>query len=60
MISKVCSVELPVGEHMVIYKNRITCENSTGREGRIAIVSGIHGDEFEGQYVCYEVIRRLK
>ena len=60
MISKVCSVELPVGEHMVIFKNRITCENSTGREGRIAIVSGIHGDELEGQYVCYEVIRRLK
>lgn len=60
MISKVCSIELPVGEHLVIYRNRIACENSTGREGRIAIVSGIHGDELEGQYVCYEMIRRLK
>lgn len=60
MISKVCSVELPVGEHLVIYKNRIACENSSGREGRIAVVSGIHGDELEGQYVCYEMTRRLK
>lgn len=60
MISKVCSIELPVGEHLVIYKNRIACENATGREGRIAVVSGIHGDELEGQYVCYEMIRRLK
>ncbi len=60
MISKVCSVELPVGEHLIIYKNRITCENASGKEGRIAVVSGIHGDELEGQYVCYEIIRRLK
>lgn len=60
MVSKVCSVELPVGEHLVIYKNRITCENASGREGRMAIVSGIHGDELEGQYVCYEMTRRLK
>lgn len=60
MISKVCSVELPVGEHLVIYKNRIACENATGKEGRIAVVSGIHGDELEGQYVCYEMTRRLK
>ena len=23
------------------------------------IVTGIHGDEFEGQYICYEMVRRL-
>ena len=27
---------------------------------RIGIVTGIHGDELEGQYVCYEVIRRIR
>lgn len=59
MISEVCAVELPVGEKLAIYKNRIACDNSTGREGRISIVSGVHGDELEGQYVCYEMIRRL-
>ncbi len=60
MVSKVYSAELPVGEHLVIYKNRIACENVSGREGRIALVSGIHGDELEGQYVCCEIMRRLK
>ena len=27
---------------------------------RISIVTGIHGDELEGQYVCYEVARRIQ
>lgn len=27
---------------------------------RISIVTGIHGDELEGQYVCYEVARQIK
>ncbi|MDD6810307.1 MAG: M14 family metallopeptidase [Lachnospiraceae bacterium] len=60
MIETICSIELPVGENLQIKKNRITCENATGKEGRIVIVSGIHGDELEGQYVCYEMTRRLK
>ncbi len=60
MITKVCAVELPVGENLIIYKNRIARENYTGKEGRISIVSGIHGDELEGQYVCYEITRRLQ
>ena len=32
----------------------------TGNEKRIAIVTGTHGDELEGQFVCYELLRRLK
>lgn len=32
----------------------------TGDEKRIAIVTGTHGDELEGQFVCYELLRRLK
>lgn len=27
---------------------------------RLSIVTGTHGDELEGQYVCYEVSRRIK
>lgn len=27
---------------------------------RICIVTGIHGDELEGQYVCYELARRIE
>lgn len=57
MLEKVYVAQLPVGEDLVIYKNRIACENPVGR---IAIVSGIHGDELEGQYVCYEMVRRLE
>lgn len=60
MVETICSIELPVGENLQIKKNRIACENATGREGRVVIVSGIHGDELEGQYVCYEITRRVK
>jgi len=42
-----------------IRKNRLTAsENKI--ESRISIVTGIHGDELEGQYICYEVIQRIK
>ena len=27
---------------------------------RISIVTGTHGDELDGQYICYEVIRRIE
>ncbi len=57
MKEEVFSIELPVGERFVINKNRI--EGKRPRTKRLAIVTGIHGDEFEGQYVCYETARRL-
>lgn len=57
MLEMVYAAQLPVGENLIIYKNRIACDKPVGR---IAIVSGIHGDELEGQYVCYEMIRRLE
>ena len=47
-------------EHLQIRKNRIMSEHPTGDEKRIAIVTGTHGDELEGQLVCYELLRRLK
>ncbi len=57
MIEEVCSIELPVGERLIINKNRITGKDP--KKKRLVIVTGIHGDEFEGQYICYEMVRRL-
>jgi predicted deacylase len=60
MIEEVVSVDLPVHERLVVKKNRLTPVRPTGTESRISIVTGIHGDELDGQYVCYEIIRRIK
>lgn len=57
MIEEVFSIELPVGERLIINKNRITGKDP--KKTRLVIVTGIHGDEFEGQYICYEMVRRL-
>ena len=60
MVKTVFSIGLSTGENLVIKKNRLEGEGFLGEGKRVAIVSGIHGDELEGQYVCYEMIRRLK
>lgn len=61
MIETVVSAGLPVGENLVIRKKRIEGGEKKGASaGRISIVTGIHGDELEGQYVCYELARRLE
>ena len=52
MIEEVVSIELPVHERMVIKKNRLTPKDYAGEPvPRISIVTGIHGDELDGQYV---------
>lgn len=56
MIKTIISEGLPVDENLLIRKNVITGKNGTKR---ICIVTGTHGDELEGQYVCYELNRRL-
>ena len=60
MIETVAAVNLMVEEVLKIKKNRLTPDLPTGNEKRICIVSGIFGDEIQGQYVCYELIRRIK
>ena len=48
-------------EVLEIKKNHITPVNQVkGKKKRISIVTGIHGDELEGQYVCFELIRRIE
>lgn len=59
MIETVVSKELPVDERLLIKKNRLEPLNRTGQEKRISIVTGTHGDELEGQYVCFELQRRI-
>ena len=61
MIETVASVGLPIDEKLMIQKNRLVTANGlSGNEKRISIVTGTHGDELEGQYVCYELQRRIK
>lgn len=59
MITTVASVALPVEEELKIQKNRIEPEKGAGLGKRISVVTGIHGDELEGQYVCFELSRRI-
>ncbi|MDR3260902.1 MAG: succinylglutamate desuccinylase/aspartoacylase family protein [Tannerella sp.] len=56
MIKTIVSEELPVGEKFEIRKNIIRGEK---KGKRLCIVTGTHGDELEGQYVCFELARRL-
>jgi predicted deacylase len=60
MIEAIVSIDLFVDEKLEIKKNRLAPDLLNGQEKRISIVTGIHGDELEGQYVCYELIRRIK
>lgn len=60
MVKTVVSVGLPVDESLRIQKQTIERPGADGTEKRICIVTGTHGDELEGQYVCYELNRRLK
>ena len=56
-IIKVAEAELPVNEELIIQKHRLKGSQDHGK--RICIVTGIHGDELEGQYVAYELGRRI-
>lgn len=61
MVEIVTSVGLPIDEKLMIKKNRIIPDKAdSGNMKRISVVTGIHGDELEGQYVCYELQRRIE
>ena len=61
MIETVVSVELPINEQLVIRKQRILpLGGLKGGEKRISVVTGIHGDELEGQYTVFELARRIR
>ena len=58
MIETVVKAPLPVGEVLVIQKNRIA--GADPKSHRLAIVTGTHGDELEGQYVAWQLARVLE
>ena len=60
MKEEILELELPVGEKLKIVRNRLEPMIEINSPGRMSIVSGTHGDELEGQYICYEVARRIK
>ncbi len=57
MITDVISVAMPIDEKFYIRKNTISSGDS---KKRICIVTGTHGDELEGQYVCFKLGNMLK
>lgn len=52
VIEEVLTIELPVGESFRIQRCRYLPLKGESNK-RISVVSGIHGDELEGQYVCF-------
>lgn len=60
MIENIISIDLFIDEKLEIKKNRLLPIQPKGDEKRMCIVTGIHGDELEGQYVCYQLIKIIK
>lgn len=57
MIQNLITCKLNVDEELTIKKNRLCGAEDNGK--RVAVVTGIHGDELEGQYICYELVKRI-
>lgn len=55
MIKEVISSSMPVDEKLAIRKNRILPLRREGKTKIFSIVTGTHGDELEGQYVCWRL-----
>ena len=55
MVEDIISIRLPVDETFRIRKNVIR----SGEGKRLCVVTGVHGDELEGQYVCFLLSRIL-
>lgn len=60
MIETVMTEQMPVGLPIKIKKNRLEPDTIQENMPRLSIVAGVHGDELQGQYICYELIRRIK
>jgi predicted deacylase len=63
MLRDVSVRELPTGERLRIVKHRFMPigldEAEVSYLPRACVITGMHGDELEGQYVIYELVRRL-
>lgn len=56
MVKTIAQAALAVNENLCIKKNRI--RNGSGKK-RVCLVTGIHGDELEGQYLAYLIGKYL-
>lgn len=56
----VCNIDLSVNENFSIQRTRVEPDVLPEDAKRFSVVTGTHGDELEGQYVCYELLRRLR
>lgn len=55
------SADLYVDETLRIWKNHLEpLGGARPGAGRVSVVTGIHGDELEGQYVAFELARRIQ
>ena len=57
MIKTIVSTELPINERYMVKKNVIS--HGDGKK-RLCIVTGTHGDELEGQMVCFLMAKLLQ
>lgn len=57
MIQNIITCKLGIDEELAIKKN--TLHGSEPNSKRVAIVTGIHGDELEGQYICYQLVQQI-
>ncbi|MGN1362023.1 MAG: M14 family metallopeptidase [Eggerthellaceae bacterium] len=61
MRQEAAAAELYVDETLRIWKNHLEPEGGApAGSKRISVVTGIHGDELEGQYVAFELARRIQ
>lgn len=60
MIQVVSEIKLPVDEKLFLRKQRIEPLQEEDKKHRVAIVTGIHGDELEGQYTCFRLIEKIR
>lgn len=56
----VSSIDLGVAEIFAVHRTRLESDRLPWHAKRFSVVTGTHGDELEGQYICYELIRRIR
>lgn len=60
MEQTVASISLAVHEKLELKKNRLTPLPGNDRGGRLCVITGVHGDELEGQYAVYLLNKRIQ
>ena len=58
-VTTIAQAALPVDEKLMIRRCRYANDAQEGAK-RLCVVTGTHGDELEGQYVCFALARRIQ